>query len=159
MTVGRRWQWNKISAGETCSVTPPPHNSNREGCEVCQIGGTHRGLLKHPDCSHGGSHWPLWWCWLNGQFITNCRCGCFKFNHFLHTWCPVLILMTSVVVEVEIAHNNVPQFYLSREHKMCVSELSTSHLGAEYHDLKFYCEPLSSSNGAVMCCAHSQPHR
>lgn len=48
MTVGRRWRGNKISAGETCSVTPPPRYSNREGCEVCQIGVAHSGAVKTP---------------------------------------------------------------------------------------------------------------
>lgn len=37
LTAGRRRRGNKMSAGETCSVMPPPHYSNRQGFEVCQI--------------------------------------------------------------------------------------------------------------------------
>lgn len=76
MTVGRRRRENKISAGETCSVTPPPRYSNREGCEVCQIGVAHSGAVKTP-------RMLSWWQPLtsvrfsaHGQFITNGRCGC-----------------------------------------------------------------------------------
>lgn len=74
---------NKISVGETSSVTPPPRYSNREGCEVCQMGVTHSGAVETPRLR---SWWqPLRCSPLIGQFITNDWCV----QRLLHTCCQV----------------------------------------------------------------------
>lgn len=91
---GTRYQW-----GETCSVTPPPRYSNREGCEVCQMGVSRSGAVIVPRLRS----WPQQRSLLNGLFITNGSCIRVQYQ--------VLLQVTSVVVQVDFFSFSFSFFY------------------------------------------------
>lgn len=114
--------------------------------------------LKHPDCSDGGSHWPLWWSPLNGQFITNGWCG----SSISLTFCTFGAGFTDFggywggnSYNTAACRNNT--FLHFRESWWHTVKHVTP--GTAQHNQEFYSEPLSSSSGAVICCAHREPQQ
>lgn len=146
----------RYQRGETCSVTPPPHYSNRQGCEVCQIGVAHSGAVKTP--------WLLWW-WqpLTSVMVYAKWPICHErpvwesdFSDF-YSFAAVLLQVTLVAAEVEmttiwqhVEKNNFSSVSSVQrtQNALFPAQLNTTHLGAAQYNTGFYSEPLSSSTGA-----------